>query len=445
MVDYKQILRLRAEGVSQRGIADALGCSRNTVAAVFTAANSAGVGFGQVADLGADEVRTLLLPEPARPDSDRAAPDFEYVHRELGRPSVTLLVLWNEYVAKCRATRRGAVPVLVLQRTVPPVGEVDGGVDADPAQPGRVGRGRLGRGPDGVRRPADRRAEGGVGVRGRVVVLGLLVCGGLPRHDARVVDRRARARVRALRGCRPAARPGQPAHRGVQVGPVRAGVEPGVRASGGALRHRGHPGPREASPRQAGRRRQCPVRRRAGRRGAPQPAVRRVGRVERGHLRRGRRHQRPTVPEAGGLPADRVRTRREAAADPAAAGPVRAGGSPQGQGGTELPRPGRSELLLGPRTADRAVAGCPDHLGHRGGLRRGRARRVPSAVQGRVRPVLHPARAHARLASQPAGGLDPGTVRAVGRDHRPEHGGRDPGDPRRPARSSSSPTGRVWG
>ena len=30
MVDYKRILQLRAEGVSQRGIADALGCSRNT-------------------------------------------------------------------------------------------------------------------------------------------------------------------------------------------------------------------------------------------------------------------------------------------------------------------------------------------------------------------------------------------------------------------------------
>ncbi len=68
MVDYKQILRLRAEGVSQRGIADALGCSRNTVAAVFAAANTAGVGFGQVA-------------EPTKPDSDRAAPDFEHVHR----------------------------------------------------------------------------------------------------------------------------------------------------------------------------------------------------------------------------------------------------------------------------------------------------------------------------------------------------------------------------
>ena len=108
MADCKQILRLRAEGVSQRGIADVLGCSRNTVAAVFAAANAAGVGFGEVADLGADEVRHLLLPEPAKAVSDRVTPDFEHVHRELARPSVTLLLLWNEYVAGCRAA--GGVP-----------------------------------------------------------------------------------------------------------------------------------------------------------------------------------------------------------------------------------------------------------------------------------------------------------------------------------------------
>ena len=108
MVDYKQILRLRAEGVSQHGIADVWGCSRNPVAGVSAAANTAGVGFGEVADLAADEVRHLLLPEPARPDSDRVAPDFEHVHRELARPSVTLLLLWNEYVANCRES--GDVP-----------------------------------------------------------------------------------------------------------------------------------------------------------------------------------------------------------------------------------------------------------------------------------------------------------------------------------------------
>ena len=99
MVDYKRILRLRAEGVSQRGIADVMGCSRNTVSAVFTAADTAGIGFEQVADLGADEVRRLLLPEPVKADSGRVTPDFEHVHRELARPSVTLLLLWNEYVA----------------------------------------------------------------------------------------------------------------------------------------------------------------------------------------------------------------------------------------------------------------------------------------------------------------------------------------------------------
>ncbi|MCB0930190.1 MAG: IS21 family transposase [Mycobacterium sp.] len=108
MVDYKQILQLRAEGVSQRGIAEVLGCSRNTVSAVFAAATEAGMGFGEVADLAAEDVRRLLLPERTPPESDRVPPDFAYVHRELGRPSVTLLLLWNEYVATCRES--GGVP-----------------------------------------------------------------------------------------------------------------------------------------------------------------------------------------------------------------------------------------------------------------------------------------------------------------------------------------------
>jgi transposase len=36
------------------------------------------------------------------------APDFEKIHRELARRSVTLVLLWNEYVANCRAS--GGVP-----------------------------------------------------------------------------------------------------------------------------------------------------------------------------------------------------------------------------------------------------------------------------------------------------------------------------------------------
>ena len=114
MVDYKQILRLRAEGMSQRGIADVMGCSRNTVAAVFAAATQP--------VSASSRWRTSVLTRSATcccrtgaADSGRVTPEFEHPHRELARPSVTLLLLWNEYVAACRACRRGAVPVLVLQ------------------------------------------------------------------------------------------------------------------------------------------------------------------------------------------------------------------------------------------------------------------------------------------------------------------------------------------
>src|SRR5207245_10092072 len=50
----------------------------------------------------------LLRPESVKADSGRVTADFEHVHRELARPSVTLLLLWNEYVAACRAS--GGVP-----------------------------------------------------------------------------------------------------------------------------------------------------------------------------------------------------------------------------------------------------------------------------------------------------------------------------------------------
>ncbi|MDR2567432.1 MAG: IS21 family transposase [Bifidobacteriaceae bacterium] len=104
MVDHKQILRLRAEGVSQRGIADVLGCSRNTVAAAFQAAKTKGIVWQDAADLEADEVRRLLFGAPNSPQAGRAAPDFEYVHKEMGRPHTTLLLLWTEYADRCRAS-----------------------------------------------------------------------------------------------------------------------------------------------------------------------------------------------------------------------------------------------------------------------------------------------------------------------------------------------------
>jgi transposase len=108
MVDYKRILKLKAEDTSQRGIAAALRCSRNTVAAVLAAAANEGLGYREVAALDNGEIRHLLFPELGDKASAYMQPDFEWVHKELGRTGVTLLLLWNEYAIKTR--QAGGVP-----------------------------------------------------------------------------------------------------------------------------------------------------------------------------------------------------------------------------------------------------------------------------------------------------------------------------------------------
>jgi transposase len=101
VVDYKKILQLDAAGVSQRGIADVLSCSRNTVSAVLSTATTKGVAYDAVAGLEPAKVRAMLLPDQTR-ESDRSAPDLVEVHRELARPNVTLQLLWSEYAVRVR-------------------------------------------------------------------------------------------------------------------------------------------------------------------------------------------------------------------------------------------------------------------------------------------------------------------------------------------------------
>lgn len=62
VVDYKKILQLDAAGVSRRGIADVLSCSRNTVSAVLSTARSKGVVYDAIAGLDPGQVRAMLLP-----------------------------------------------------------------------------------------------------------------------------------------------------------------------------------------------------------------------------------------------------------------------------------------------------------------------------------------------------------------------------------------------
>lgn len=66
-----------------------------------TRAKQAGLGWPLPDELGDEELERLLFPPvPDVPADQRPQPDWAALHRELRRPGVTLLLLWEEYRAQ---------------------------------------------------------------------------------------------------------------------------------------------------------------------------------------------------------------------------------------------------------------------------------------------------------------------------------------------------------
>jgi transposase len=101
MTSYREILRLLAQGISQRSIAKSCGCSRNTVARVLSLAQQNQIEWSKVRELTDGDLYNLLFPNPLQ-SCLRKVPDCEYIHREMAKSSVTLSLLWNEYCNECR-------------------------------------------------------------------------------------------------------------------------------------------------------------------------------------------------------------------------------------------------------------------------------------------------------------------------------------------------------
>jgi len=99
----KLVLQLRAEGLSGRAIAASQGMSRKSIAAVIEAADAAGLGWDDVADLSEGKVYGLLFPGRGEHQSVFAQPDWEGVHREMAKVGVTLKLLHGEYADACAA------------------------------------------------------------------------------------------------------------------------------------------------------------------------------------------------------------------------------------------------------------------------------------------------------------------------------------------------------
>ena len=104
MTDYKEILRLNSLKINNSQIASSLGCSRTTVIAVVRRANECGITQLLAAEMSNRELAKAMFPSETG-NQGYKMPDYEYVHREMAKSSVTLNLLWLEYCDACREAR----------------------------------------------------------------------------------------------------------------------------------------------------------------------------------------------------------------------------------------------------------------------------------------------------------------------------------------------------
>lgn len=93
-----EVLRLYHEcSRSHREIATAIGSSPTTVGNYLRRAQQAGITYPLPAGITDDEINARLFPPLLPADIVRSEPDWQWVHRELRKKSVTLDLLWQEY------------------------------------------------------------------------------------------------------------------------------------------------------------------------------------------------------------------------------------------------------------------------------------------------------------------------------------------------------------
>jgi transposase len=112
MRKIREVLRLKYEsGLSHRSISASTGMSKGSVSDYLRRAVEAGLTWEIAQGLDDAELEQLLFRDVGRNLPPARAPiDFEWIHRELPRHGVTLLLLWNEYVAAVAGSESGERP-----------------------------------------------------------------------------------------------------------------------------------------------------------------------------------------------------------------------------------------------------------------------------------------------------------------------------------------------
>ena len=92
----KLVMELLHNGASVREIRETRHIAPASVKKVRDAAAEKGLSWADVEHMGDKEVYDLLFPAQAEAESACIKPDYDYVHRELQRDGVTLLILYAE-------------------------------------------------------------------------------------------------------------------------------------------------------------------------------------------------------------------------------------------------------------------------------------------------------------------------------------------------------------
>jgi transposase len=99
MRKIREILRLKFAGFSPRQIAASLGHALSTIQECLRRAAQASLSWPLPQDLDDARLEALLYPKQPRA-IEIPAPQFAQIQRELSRPGVTRLLLWQEYKAQ---------------------------------------------------------------------------------------------------------------------------------------------------------------------------------------------------------------------------------------------------------------------------------------------------------------------------------------------------------
>ena len=109
MTNYREILRLHSQGLSQRNIAASCRCGKGTVQRTVEHAKKHSLVWPLPPEMTDERLRDLFLPS-AKDSGYYKEPDFDWVHREMAKSGVTLSLLWNEYCSQCR--QNGTIPYM---------------------------------------------------------------------------------------------------------------------------------------------------------------------------------------------------------------------------------------------------------------------------------------------------------------------------------------------